>query len=51
MNLKQLSAFREVMRTGSVTSAAANLYCTQPAITNLIHRLEKDIGQTLFLPA
>jgi len=48
MNLKQLSAFREVMRTGSVTSAAANLDCTQPAITNLIHRLEKDIGQTLF---
>ena len=48
MNLRQLSAFREVMRTGSVTSAAANLDCTQPAITNLIHRLEKDIGQTLF---
>ena len=38
MNLRQLSAFREVMRTGSVTSAAANLDCTQPAITNLIHR-------------
>ncbi len=48
MNLKQLNAFQEVMRTGSVTQASANLGCTQPAITNLIHRLESDIGQTLF---
>ena len=48
MNLKQLNAFQEVMRTGSVTEAAANLGCTQPAITNLIHRLENSIGQTLF---
>ncbi len=48
MNLKQLNAFQEVMRTGSVTEASTNLGCTQPAITNLIHRLESDIGQTLF---
>ena len=49
MNFKQLTAFREVMLTGSVSEAARNLYRTQPAISSLIAGLEKDIGVKLFV--
>ncbi len=49
MNFKQLSAFREVMLTGSVSEAARNLYRTQPAISSLIAGLEDDIGFKLFM--
>ena len=48
MNLKQLSAFREVMLTGSVSEAARNLYRTQPAISAMIAGLEDDVGFALF---
>ena len=48
MNLKQLSAFREVMLTGTVSEAARNLNRTQPAISSLIAGLEDDIGFKLF---
>jgi DNA-binding transcriptional LysR family regulator len=48
LNLKQLSAFREVMLTGTVSEAARNLYRTQPAISSLIAGLEDDIGFKLF---
>jgi DNA-binding transcriptional LysR family regulator len=48
MNLKQLNAFREVMRTGSVSEAARNLYRTQPAISALISSLEENLGYQLF---
>lgn len=48
MNLKQLSAFREVMLTGSVSEAARNLSRTQPAISAMIAGLESDVGFALF---
>lgn len=48
MNLKQLSAFREVMLTGSVSEAARNLYRTQPAISSMIASLEAEVGFELF---
>lgn len=48
MNLKQLSAFREVMLTGSVSEAARNLYRTQPAISAMIAGLEENVGFELF---
>ena len=48
MNLNQLSAFREVMLTGSVTQAARNLFRTQPAISAQIAGLEEDVGLKLF---
>ena len=48
MNLKQLTAFREVMLTGSVSEAARNLYRTQPAISSMIASLEDDVGFELF---
>ncbi len=48
MNLKQLSAFREVMLTGSVSEAARNLYRSQPAVSAMIASLEEDVGFELF---
>ena len=48
MNLWHLTAFREVMRTNSVTKAARNLGRTQPAVSNCISNLEQDVGYRLF---
>jgi DNA-binding transcriptional LysR family regulator len=49
MNIKQLTAFREVMQAGSVSAAARNLHRTQPAISALISNLESEIGLKLFV--
>ncbi|MEP2718725.1 LysR family transcriptional regulator [Pseudophaeobacter sp.] len=49
MNSQQLSVFREVMKTGSVSQAARNLHRTQPAISATIRTLEQDLGLSLFL--
>lgn len=48
MNLKQMSAFREVMLTGSVSEAARNLNRTQPSISHMISGLEDELGMRLF---
>ncbi len=48
MNLVQLSAFREVMLSGSVSQAARNLGRTQPAISTAIAALEDELGMQLF---
>lgn len=48
MNLKQLSAFREVMLTGTMSAAARNLSRTQPAISAAISGLEDHVGLKLF---
>lgn len=48
MNLKQLSAFREVMLTGTMSAAGRNLNRTQPAISALISSLETEFGMKLF---
>ncbi len=48
MNLTQLSAFREVMLTGSLSAAARNLKKTQPAISASIASLERELGLELF---
>ncbi|MEP2028058.1 MAG: LysR family transcriptional regulator [Paracoccaceae bacterium] len=48
MNLTQLTVFREVMATGSISQAAKTLNRTQPAISLSIKNLEKSLGLTLF---
>ncbi|MEG5262859.1 LysR substrate-binding domain-containing protein [Pseudomonas sp. JDS28PS106] len=48
MNLRQIEAFRNVMRLGSMTEAADVLYTSQPNISRLIAQLELSTGLTLF---
>ncbi|MEH6631042.1 MAG: LysR family transcriptional regulator [Halopseudomonas aestusnigri] len=48
MNLKNLTIFREVMRTGSVSQSARNLNRTQPALSAGIKALEEELGMVLF---
>nr|WP_157374406.1 LysR substrate-binding domain-containing protein [Salipiger sp. CCB-MM3] len=46
---KQIAAFRAVMLTGGVNSAAQMLRLTQPAVSRQIRDLEDSTGLTLFL--
>jgi DNA-binding transcriptional LysR family regulator len=48
MDLFQLEAFLAVAREGSFSAAAKVLYRTQPAVSQIIKRLEDEIGQQLF---
>lgn len=48
MNLTQLTVFREVMETGSISQTARKLNRTQPAISLALKNLEKTLGLTLF---
>jgi len=47
--LKQLRAFCQVARLGSVTGASKALALSQPAVSQQVRRLEDDFGVTLFL--
>lgn len=49
MNLQQLTVFREIMKSGSISQAARNLHRTQPAVSASLKTLESDLGMTLFL--
>ncbi|WP_026695877.1 LysR family transcriptional regulator [Peribacillus kribbensis] len=49
MEIKHLEYFIEVTRTGSFTSAAENLFITQPALSRIIKSLEEEIGTPLFI--
>lgn len=48
MTERQITAFRQVMRLGSVTAAAKALSVSQPAISRVISELEMDLGFALF---
>jgi DNA-binding transcriptional LysR family regulator len=48
MNLLYLSAFRAVMLTGTVSAAAELLGRSQPAVSRLLDKLEKELGVSLF---
>jgi DNA-binding transcriptional LysR family regulator len=49
VNLQQLTVFREIMKTGSISQAARNLHRTQPAVSASLKTLEGDLGIALFL--
>ncbi len=48
ISFRQLQAFREVMRSGSVSEAARVLGRTQPAVSALIANLESELELMLF---
>jgi DNA-binding transcriptional LysR family regulator len=48
VDLFHLEAFVAVVREGSFSKAAKALYRTQPAVSQIIRRLEDEIGQSLF---
>ncbi|WP_080797151.1 LysR family transcriptional regulator [Arabiibacter massiliensis] len=48
MNIQHLQYFKKIVETGQITEAAKKLYVTQPALTNAIKSLEKEIGLELF---
>lgn len=47
MNHKQLQYFVTVVKTGSITKAAEELYISQPALSRCINKLEQELGFTL----
>jgi DNA-binding transcriptional LysR family regulator len=48
MDLPQLTSFLRVAEEGSVTRAAAALHLTQPAVTQHVRALERELGVSLF---
>lgn len=48
MDYRQIEAFRAVMLTRSMTNAASQLHTTQPNISRLIAKLQKEVGRPLF---
>jgi DNA-binding transcriptional LysR family regulator len=48
MNLHQLTYFKKVSETGSISRAAAELLLTQPAVSKQIIALEDELGEKLF---
>ena len=48
MDLFQLEVFVMVAREGSFSRAAEKLYRTQPAVSQAIRKLEREVGELLF---
>ncbi len=51
MTLQQLLYFRTAAELGSFNAAARTLHCTQPAVSDQVRRLERELGVSLFLRA
>ena len=49
MEFKQLKTFVEVVRTGSFTDAAQNLFLSQPTVSQHIRQLEEELGTRLVM--
>ena len=45
---RQIEAFRAVMLTGAMTTAAEMIQVSQPAVSRLVRDLEQQLGLTLF---
>ncbi|MDA8432056.1 MAG: LysR family transcriptional regulator [Nitrospiraceae bacterium] len=48
MDFYQLSYFRKVARTRSISRAAEELFITQPAVSKQMRALEEELGERLF---
>jgi len=48
LKLNEIRTFVTVAQTGSVQAAARQLHMTQPAVSRLVQRLERDLGARLF---
>src|ERR1700682_3746239 len=48
MDLFQLETFLSVAQTGSFSAAAKVVHRTQPAVSQLVRRLEEEVGESLF---
>ena len=48
MTIQQLRYITKVAETGNLTEAAKAFYVSQPNLTNVIRRLEEELGITLF---
>lgn len=48
MEISQLKTFHEIVKTGSCSKAAKNLFLTQSAVSHQIINLEKELGIKLF---
>jgi DNA-binding transcriptional LysR family regulator len=48
MDLFQLETFLSVAQTGSFSAAAKVVHRTQPAVSQLVRRLEEEVGEPLF---
>lgn len=48
IRLKQLRSFHAIVRTGSVTAAAAELGMSQPTVSRILTQLEAQVGFELF---
>lgn len=48
MTHSEIQAFFEIVKTGSISAAADNLFVTQPALTRRMQILESELGYPLF---
>ncbi len=48
MTHSEIEAFFEIIKSGSISAAADNLFVTQPALSRRIQALESELGYTLF---
>jgi len=48
MNFRQLEAFRAIMRNGTISAAASQLFTSQPSLSRTLMELEESVGFKLF---
>lgn len=49
MNFSDIKNFLEIVRSGSINKAAENLYISQPALSQQLKALEKELGADLIV--